>query len=75
MEKRVIFNRSKILYAIGNQYYLMPVFDSHYEITRLVEVNSEGDYLYDEDGKTIKRDIPLVDFRRLAKVVNVKEEA
>ncbi|MGG0666986.1 hypothetical protein ABE073_00395 [Lederbergia citrisecunda] len=55
----IIVNKENKLYKYNGKYYRMPVIDVLRKEARLVETDSKGNYLYDENEKTIKSDVDI----------------
>ena len=49
----------------------MPAIDVARGEVRLIEVDKEGTYLYDEEGKTLKRKMPIAKFEDMAQIEKV----
>ena len=66
-----LINNGQIIYKIGEHYYRMPAIDVARGEVRLIEVDKEGTYLYDEEGKTLKRKMPIAKFEDMAQIEKV----
>ena len=64
-----IVDRRNVVYYMKFKFYRMPIIDLKRRIVRLVETDHMGNYLYDESGKKIKRDISVVYFGRHVQAV------
>ena len=66
---KFIFDRRNVIYSIDSKFYRLPIIDLENRVLRLVETDDTGKYLYDENGKKIKRNVSIYYFGENVKSV------